>query len=172
MNKKLLIGSGVLIGVSLIIAIIAIVAFPGEPPGQVEPTPPKTELTPAEQDYAATMVEQSVTVGRALTELGRLLKSPNYGTEEWVVQTATLVATIWTACDRAMELEPPESMAHIHDKYVEAMQHFNTMTELLAHGIDESDPDLLDEAIVEMETGSQLIGEATKLMKEFTEGHS
>lgn len=71
-----------------------------------------------------------------------------------------------------MELEPPESMAHIHYKYVEGMQHFNTMTELLARGIDESDPDLLNEAIVEMETGAQLMDEATKLMEEFTEGHS
>jgi len=187
MKKKLLIGFSTLIGISLIIAIIAIVTPPAEQPGQVEPAPApevpapekpptsateKTRLTPAEQSYATTIAVQAITVGRALTELGQLLQSPQYGTEEWILETATQFATIWTACNKTMELEPPESMAHIHYKYVEGMQHFNTMTELLARGIDESDPDLLNEAIVEMETGAQLMDEATKLMEEFTEGHS
>ena len=180
MIKKLLIGLSTLIGISLVIVIIAIVTAPAEQPGQVEPAPEKpptsatekTELTPAELSYAATIGEQVTTVGRALTELGQLLQSPQYGTEEWVLQTATRIATIWTSCNKTIELEPPDSMAHIHYKYVQGMKHFNTTAELLAHGIDESDPDLLNEAMAEMETGAQLIDEANKLMEEFTEERS
>jgi len=178
-KKKLLIGLSTLIGISLIVVIIAIVTAPAEQPGQVEPAPvpeapapEKTGLTPAELSYAATIGEQVTTVDRALIELGQLMQSPQYGTEDWILQTASRLATIWTACNKTMELEPPESMAHIHYKYVQSMKHFDTMTELLAHGIDESDPDLLNEAIAEMETGAQLIDEANKLMEEFTEGRS
>ena len=179
MKKKLLIGFSTLIGISLIIVIIAIVTAPAEQPGQVGlapapevSAPEKTGLTPAEQSYAATIAEQATTVGQALTQLGQLLQSPQYGTEDWIFQTANQLAIIWTACNKTMELEHPDSMAHIHYKYVQGMKHYNTMAELLARGIDESDPDLLDEAITEMETGAQLITEANKLMEEFTEGRS
>lgn len=169
MKKKLLIGLSALIGIALIVVIIAIVTPPAEQP---TPAPEKTELTPAEQSYVATITEQVITVGQALTQLGQLMQSPEYGTEVWVIQTASRVAIIWTSCNKTMELEPPDSMAHIHYKYVQGMQHFDTMTELLARGIDEADPDLLNEAVAEMETGAQLIGEANKLMEEFTEGRS
>lgn len=171
MKKKLLIGLSTLIGISLIIVIIAIVAAPAEQPGQVEPAPApeKTGLTPAEQSYVVTITQQAATVGQALIQLGQLMQSSQYGTEDWVLETATRLATIWTSCNKTMELEPPDSMAHIHFKYVQGMKHFDTMTELLARGIDESDPDLLNEAIVEMEIGVQLMDEANKLMEEFTE---
>jgi len=179
MKKKLLIGLSTLIGISLIIVIVAIVAAPAEQPGQVEPAPApeapapeKTGLTPAEQSYVVTITQQAATVGQALIQLGQLMQSSQYGTEDWVLETATRLAIIWTACNKTMELEPPDSMAHIHFKYVQGVKHFDTMTELLAHGIDESDPDLLNEAIVEMETGVQLMDEANKLMEEFTEGRS
>lgn len=178
-KKKLLIGLSTLIGISLLIVIIAIVAPPAEQPGQVEPAPApeapapeKTELTTAEQSYAVNIAEQVLAVGQALGVLGQLMQSPEYGTEAWVLQTASRVAIIWTACNKTMELEPPDSMAHIHLKYVQGMKHFDTMTELLAHGIDEADPDLLNEAIVEMKIGAQLIDEANELMKEFTEERS
>lgn len=171
MKKKLLIGLSTLIGISLIIVIVAIVTAPAEQPGQVEPAPApeKTGLTPAEQSYAVTITQQAATVGQALIQLGQLMQSSQYGTEDWVLETATRLATIWTSCNKTMELEPPDSMAHIHFKYVQGMKHFDTMTELLARGIDESDPDLLNEAIVEMEIGVQLMDEANKLMEEFTE---
>jgi len=176
MKKKLLIGLSTLIGIALI--IVAIVAPPAEQPGQVEPAPApeaapeKTGLTPAEKSYVATIKQQVLAVSHALAWLMQLMQSPEYGTEAWVLETASQVAIIWTSCNETMQIEPPDSMAHIHNKYVQGMKHFDTMTELLARGIDEADADLLNEAITEMQTGAQLLDEANKLMGEFTEGRS
>ncbi len=177
MKKKLLIGFGALIGISLIIVIVAVVTTPGEQPRQVEPAPAapapeKTGLTSSEQSYAVTVTQEAMKVRQALVVLDQLMQSSQYGSEGWVLQAASQLAKIWIACNTTMEIVPPDSMTHIHLKYVQGMKHFDTMAELLAHGIDEADPELLNEAIVEMEAGTHLIDEADELMDEFTEEHS
>ena len=70
-----------------------------------------------------------------------------------------------------MELDPPSSMAEIHLKHTQAMKHLNDATYLIAQGIGELDPSLLDAATQKILTATQLIKEGTQLMLEFKETH-
>ncbi|MBA7532114.1 hypothetical protein ES705_24340 [subsurface metagenome] len=159
MKKKLLIGLASVIGIFILIGIIAIV------------TAPEEQLTSAEQAYATTIATQATTVGNAFPELGKLQQNPQYGNEDWTLKMATQLAIIRTTYNEAMEMQPPDSMTHIHYKYVQGMKHYHTMTELLAEAIDQLNADLLEEATAEMNAGTQLINETTELMTEFNETH-
>jgi hypothetical protein len=130
---------------------------------------PLATITAAEQAYALAVVEQSTTMSAALTELGSLLQNYQLGDDEWTINVATQLATIRMVYDEAMALEPPNSMAEIHYKYVQGLKHYHTMTDLLAQGIDELDVSLIEQAATEMDTGTDYITEATNLVNDFTE---
>jgi len=165
-GKGCLVVAAILVVLAIIIGIIAIVAAPEEQPSQIQ-----LPLTSAERAYATTIVSQATTVSNAFTELGKLLQNPQIGNEDWTLKMATQLAIIRTAYNKAMEIEPPDSMTHIHYKYVQAMKHYNTATELVAQGIDEMNPDLVNKATTEIQTGTQLINEVTELILEFKETH-
>jgi hypothetical protein len=84
---------------------------------------------------------------------------------------ALQLATIRVTYDEAMEISPPDSMAHIHYKYIQALKHFHTMTQLLADGIDNVDADLLSEGLEELNIGRDYIEETTALINEFNAEH-
>jgi len=186
MKKKLLIGLGAIVGIIIIIAVIATTTGPETQPGQIEPAqPPQTQPTPgeitptpiptltaSEQAYATTIAEDSSKVAKAMSELGSLMSNPQIGNDDWTLKVAAQLATIRVLYDEAMEIEPPSSMTDIHYKYVQAMKHYETATHLIAQGIDELDADLINQAVAELETGNQLINEATELTQEFTKAHS
>lgn len=175
MIKKLLIVLGSLITIFILIGIIAIVTGrPAEEPAQITPTPTTPEqqaITPAEQAYATTIGNQATTVGNAFTELTELCQNPQFGNDEWTLLVAVQLTTIRMAYDEAMELDPPSSMAEIHLKYTQGMKAYNDMAYLFARGVDELDPNLIEEATRKMEIGTQLINEAAELTREFTEAH-
>lgn len=134
-------------------------------------TPEKPALTTAEQAYATTVADQTVTVGGTLAELGELFRNPQIGNDQWTLQVSVQLVTIRMAYDEAMELDPPSSMAEIHLKYTQAMSHLNDATYLITRGVDELDPSLIDEASQKIHTGGQLIEETTRLVVEFGEAH-
>ncbi len=178
MSKKKLIG--IIAGCIVAIFIVLAIAIPSEPtsppsttsPATEEPTPGKpSPLTTSEQNYATIIADQTTTVGQAFTELGALLQNPQYGNDEWTLKVATQLAIIRIVYDEAMQLDAPDSMAHIHLKYMQGMKHFNDMTYLLTQGIDNLDANLVEEAGREMDTGGQLIMEAADLMEEFKHAH-
>ncbi len=160
MKKKLLIGLASFLGIFIIIGIIAVVTAPEKP-----------ALTPSEQAYATTILDQTTTVSKATTELVNLFQNPQIGNDQWTLRVAAQLATIRVLYDKAMELDPPSSMAEIHLKHTQAMKHLNDATYLIAQGIGELDPSLLDAATQKILTATQLIKEGTQLMLEFKETH-
>ena len=132
---------------------------------------PRPALTSAEQAYITTITKQATTVADTLTKLGQLFQNPQIDNEDWLLTTALGLTIIRTAYNNAMEIEPPDSMTHLHYKYVEGMKHLNTSTELIVQGLDEMNPNLLEKASIEIETGGHLLAEAMELMLKFKETH-
>lgn len=170
-KKKTAIGCGVLVAIFIILAVSIGTCLGGEEEAPIAPRvpPEKPQLTSVEQAYATTIVNQTTTVGKALTNLSSLLQNPKYGNDEWTLQVAVQLTTIRLVYDEAMALEPPSSMVEIHLKYTQGMKAYNDMTYLFSRGVDELDPNLIDQAVTKMETGIQLINEATELVLEFRE---
>jgi hypothetical protein len=137
-------------------------------PGSSDVTSP-APITAAEQAYASAVAEQATTLAGVLTKLGDLLQNYQLGDDEWAINVATQLAVIRLVYDEAMAMSPPSSMAEIHSKYTQGLTHYNTMTELLAQGIDALDTDLVEQAATEMNIGTVYITEATNLMNDFTE---
>ena len=52
------------------------------------------------------------------------------------------------------------------------MQHYDASTDFIVEGIDTLSVDLLNQAVIEMETGGQFIKQATKLMNELNASRS
>jgi len=135
-------------------------------------TSPPTTITAAEQAYALVVADQSTTMSTALTELGDLLQDYRLGDDEWATDVVTQLVKIRMVYNEAMAMTPPSSMTEIHYKYSQGLKHYNTMTDLLAQGIDELDASLIEQAATEMDIGTDYIKEATKLMNDFTESKS
>lgn len=169
-----LIGCLGLIVLGVLIGIIMAVAFNGsESPSSA----PQTEtsvpaLTASEQLYAATIADHSARVGEAFGEFSNLMSEPKLGDDEWTIRVAVQLVTIKALYDEAMEIDPPSSMAAIHYKYVQAMNHYDTATDLIVKGIDTLNSDLINDAVDEINLGNQLIREATRLTNEFVASHS
>ena len=143
------------------------------PPETTESAPPsEPAITPSEQAYTITIADHSSKASEALYELSALMSNPLIGDDEWTLNVAVQLVTIQALYDEAIEINPPSSMTNIHYKYVQAMKHFESATQLIAQGIDELDANLINQATAEMNLGGQLIDEATELIEEFTMTHS
>ncbi len=129
MKKKLLTGLS-FIGILILFILIKTIVTPTVPEAQPTQIQVPTTFTSAEQDYATTTGKQAITLNNALTELGELFQNPHYGNEDWTLKTATQLTIIQTVYNKAIELEPPDSMTHIHYKYVQALKHYNTGAEI------------------------------------------
>jgi len=158
------------LGVIVLAAIIGgiVLATNSGAPTSAPASSEKPTITATEKAYASTVGDQATTVATALTELGDLLQNYQLGNNEWTINVATQMAKIRMVYDEAMAMTPPSSMTEIHYKYTQGLEHFHTMTDLLAQGIDELDASLLEQAATEMNIGKDYITEATNLMNDFT----
>jgi flagellar basal body-associated protein FliL len=162
------------LGLIVLAALIGgiVLATSSGTPASAPTTTEKPTITATEKAYALTIVDQTTTMSKALTELHDLLQNYQLGNDEWTINVATQLAIIRMVYDDAMTLEPPNSMVEIHYKYVQGLKHYHTMTDLLARGIDELDVNLIEQAATEMDTGTDYITEATNLVNDFTESKS
>lgn len=138
------------------------------PPGTTTLHP----LTSAEQTYATTVANQAYLISEAFSSLGSLMAYPLYGDNTWGIQVATELVIIQLVYDEVTAMNPPNSMLNIHNKYVQAMSHYNNMTVLLVQGIDSLNLNLISQATSEMNMGTQIFDEATQLANEFLDAHS
>jgi hypothetical protein len=162
-TKKKLAG-GIAASIIAIIIIIAAVdtCSPTETPS----------LTASEQNYATTIADHSSQVGEAMSNLSVLMTNPQIGYDEWTIDVAIEVTVIRLLYEEAQEIEPPSSMAHIHENYMQAMWHYNRAMDFLVEGIDTLDADLIDQATSELETGAEYIDEATEQTEDFVAARS
>lgn len=161
-KKKLAGGVAVLVVVAIIIIAAVAICAPNETPS----------LTASEQNYAATMADHSESVGEAMSNLSVLMGNPQIGYDEWTIDVATEVTIIRLLYDEAQDIEPPNSMAHIHNNYMQAMWHYDRAMDFLVEGIDTLDADLIDQATSEIEMGTEYLDEATEQTEDFVASHS
>jgi len=157
--------AGIIVG-SIVAIIIIIAAISTCIPSETTP------LTASEQNYATTIADHSSQVGEAMSNLSILLANPQIGYDEWTIDVAVEVTVIRLLYEEAQEIEPPSSMAHIHENYIQAMWHYNRAMDFLVEGIDTLDADLIDQATSELETGTEYIDEATEQTEDFVASHS
>jgi hypothetical protein len=124
------------------------------------------QLTSAEREYLLTISDNGVRMGNALTELGTLLQDTNIGNTQWSTNVAAQIVIIRGLYNEVVNISPPSSMTHIHSKYLQAMHHFDSMTDFLVDGIDNMDEDALNQATTEMELGHSLILEVTAMINQ------
>ena len=161
-KKKLAGGIAVLIiAVIIIIAAVAI-CTPSETPS----------LTASEQNYAAAMADHGSRVSEALGNLGDLMANPQFLDDEWILDVAIEITIIRLLCEEAQEIEPPNSMADIHYKYMQAMWHYDRSMDLIVEGIDTLNADLIYQATSEMEAGGEYINEVTEMLSDFIAARS
>ncbi len=130
------------------------------------------EVTPSERAYATTIAGHVSRVSDAMGRLSELMSNPQIGDDIWTIQVAAQLVTIQMLYDEAIEIDPPSSMAYIHNKYVQAMHHLDTATDLVTQGIDQLDANLINQATAEILSATQLMDETTQLIEDFIEERS
>jgi len=157
--------AGIIVGsiVAIIIIIAAIdTCIPTETPS----------FTASEQDYATTIVDHGSQVSEAMSNLSVLMMNPQIGYDEWTIDVAIEVTVIRLLYEEAQEIEPPSSMAHIHNNYMQAMWHYNRATDFIVEGIDTLNADLINQATSEIETATEYIDEAAEQIEDFVAARS
>jgi hypothetical protein len=152
---------GSIVAITIIIAAVAICSPPELP-----------ALTASEQNYATTIADHSSQLGEAMSNLSVLMANPQIGYDEWTIDVAIEVTVIRLLYEEAQEIEPPSTMTHIHENYMQAMWHYNRAMDFLVEGIDTLDADLINQATSEIETGTEYIDEATEQTVDFVAAHS
>ena len=134
---------------------------------------PTTEpsLNP-EQAYTAAITDHAYRVSDTITQLSELMINPQMGNDTWASQVKAELATIQSLHDEATQMSTPASMVNIHYKYVLAISLYEDATHSIAQGIDTLDVNLINQAIAEINAGTQLLNEAIALLNEFIEAHS
>ena len=158
-----------------LIVLMVIVAGVGLYLGANESAPATTPtMTPEEQTYRITIENRAAICGQAINALSELMTNLQIGDAQWTFNVAVQLALIQAVYDEAIAIDPPSSMAHIHDKYVQAVEHYETATQLIKQGIDEVNVNLIEQATVELftGTGTQLLTESIELLNEFILAHS
>lgn len=156
---------GIIVGsIAAIIIIITAVAIcsPPELPS----------LTASERNYVAAMEDHSSQLGEAMSNLDVLMTNPLIGYDEWTIDVATEVTVMRLLSEEAQEIEPPSSMAHIHDNYMQAMWHYDRAMDFLVEGIDTLNADLINQAASELLTGAEYMDEAAEQTEDFFAAHS
>ena len=128
-------------------------------------TPAQT--TSSESEYLGKLNKNSTAVGDALIKLGDQMQNYEPDSDEWIIKTAAQIVIVQSAYEEAKEFNPPASMDEIHDKYIEALSHFDQATRLLTEAIDNVDVTSLEQSMEELEAGNVLILEATEMINNF-----
>lgn len=84
--------------------------------------------------------------------------------EDWKITTAVFLASIRVANDQVRSQNPPEEFRAVHDELLVAADHFETMTELYAAGVDEISVEKLAGASESMQLGNEAVQRATALL--------
>jgi len=143
---------------------------------QTQTTSPTTTSTTEpslthEQAYAAAIADHAYRVSDTITQLSELMINPQMGNDTWASQVKAELATIQSLYDEVTQMSTPVSMVGIHYTYLQAMSLYQAASQSIAQGIDELDANLINQAIAEINAGTQLLNEAIALLNEFIEAH-
>jgi hypothetical protein len=137
------------------------------PPAAIATAAPILAPTAANLDvaaYAQTMVQHSTRISGALSDIGRLSKTPRVTDPNWKIDMATAFTILRDENTAIQQITPPASMREAHAEILLATADFDAMTYRYAAGIDAMDTSEIEAAIQLMRSGSQHITRATELM--------
>lgn len=86
----------------------------------------------------------------------------------WIVEMTTAITLLRSTGDEASALTAPPLFADAHAILLEAATAFASAADLLAEGVDQLDTDRLDQAFVQITTGSALLTRAQDAVEEAT----
>ncbi|MFC1860609.1 hypothetical protein ACFLYC_03465 [Chloroflexota bacterium] len=141
-------------------------------------SPPDVKLTSDELAYSDILQENiSILTGNINILLGMFQdyiqnNMLNNNTVELATMANAQLDTIQMVTDEIREVEPPSSMSHIHNKYMQAMEQYNSyITSVVPEVIDNIDSGLMSQAISDALACLKLLNEASNLLTEFIEEH-
>jgi hypothetical protein len=163
--------------ISFVLAIgLILTGCRGSPEGTH--SPPDVKLTSDELAYSDILHENiSILTGNINILLGMFEDyirnyMRNNNTDEWAIMANAQLDTIQMLTDEIIEIEPPSSMSHIHNKYMQAMEQYNSYISLVVpEVIDNIDSGLMSQSISGASACLKLLNEASNLLTEFIEEH-
>lgn len=133
-----------------------------------ESTPPiaesNTQQVDADEQYRNKLRENSELMSNGLTKFSDLLSSYD-GTDEWKLNTATVMAALRMVIDDARKITPTENYKEAHAKYMLALGEIDKSLIVTADAVDKNDPALVKNIIKHMERGGRYIEEANSMIK-------
>jgi hypothetical protein len=157
--------------ISLAIVLFALAAVGScvvctmSPSSVTTPTEESTQLS--EYSYLTTIGDHSRRMSDALYSVGELCNNPDIFDESWRIKMGARLGLMQVYIEEAREINPPDSMVTIHNKYLEGLDHYYKSTELVDKGIKSLDVNYIDQAIDEMNLGRENINEATELLRSY-----
>lgn len=104
----------------------------------------------------------------SLNRFGDLMGDPQIFTDAWMIDVAVELVTWDSTYDEAMAITPPSRFAEFHAVYVEALGNVSEAGDLFAQGIDNFDPELINQAAEKLNRGTVLLEEAARMLNELS----
>ena len=102
--------------------------------------------------YSAQINEIVPNMGSALEHMSTLMQAPRLTSDDWVIDLALQFVIIRQAHEQLVAMDPPASLASVHQQVLSATQDCNDATYAIADGLDRFDAD-------ELERGSGLLAD-------------
>lgn len=139
-------------------------AVPEPEPSNLEPDQEALTQEPA-QAYVRKATEHSLTLSRALSELGRLLANPQLGMEAWNSQVAVQMALVQQTHQELFATDPPPEMKEVHIQILAATSDLDEAMNLLSSGISNLNAPSIERASELMISGSTKLSKATIMLE-------
>ena len=135
--------------------------------GEQGPVP----ATPEEQDYIDQVVARFYLAGYSLNTLSSIYDNPKPDDDEWRDTAEALLDQVTRMFEGAATLNPPPSLADLHQKAVKTLGHWNTAALLLKSDYDAGIYEFSEEVEVELAIADETFEEVDALLNEFLTDH-
>lgn len=136
------------------------------------PTPGLPAFSAAECEYVEATMQQAGQIGDAMEGLLLLFEEPEFFSETWRIDLAIHLANLKLVHDEARALEPPASLAAIHNHWLIATSLYADMADRIIGGIDELDVAEIEAAIELGLQGNEAVDITTSLLDDFIASRS
>lgn len=125
------------------------------------PTPdPLGHLSPEEKNYVSAFEIQAQRWTESRQRFDTLMANPNPSDANWKDQITTELSTWKGLANEARSLAVPGKFQAAHERYLSAVQNFDTAADLAREGIDNQDVVAFDQAREDIRSGDVALSEA------------
>jgi len=130
-------------------------------------TPILPPVTAAECQYVESLTPLVTDLAEALGKLADLAINADFFSAKWQIEIAFQMAAIKEINTKSHALEPPPSLAAVHNTWLDATSLLDQAVDLAAEGIDTFDADKIAQATNLLNAGKTKMEEATSLFRSF-----